>query len=107
MYNETTFRSILRNYADGVDKGWNDSDLPAKTRKFVALFLRTASNDFAADSVYGSARLSASRDDIVQRLINQQWEGNVGEFVRIAGSNASRVAYGDAYERAIDILRNI
>lgn len=106
MVDPITFRTVVRSYAEGVEANQYDPDIfPARERKFVVLILRTASNDFGATSAY-AALTAEAREDIIRRLIDSQWVANVLNFVEIASPSA-RVLYGQALERAIDILRGI
>lgn len=106
MVSPTTYRTIVRSYANGVESGAYDGDIEsARERKFVAMLLRTASNDYRADIAYSDLTTEA-RERIVRDFIEQQWSANVGSLVEIA-SPTGRSAYGQAIERAIAILRGV
>lgn len=101
-----TFRTILRDYADGIDGGAYDPDIEsARERKFVALLLRTISNDERTNIPYRDVT-SNLRADVLGTLWDRAWAANLGFFVEVASPTA-RELLGKAQERATEIVRNI
>lgn len=100
-----TFRTLIRQYSNGVQSGAYDPDLSRQERKFVVLLLNTASNHFAADTAYQTL-YPEQREAVVRGLIDGQWEANVA-FLLEAASTSARTAYGTALARAVDILKGI
>ena len=98
-----TFRELIRIYGDNLENGHTDTDLTPRQRRLTVLALNTASNG-PTDMNYPPT--STERLNVIRRLNNVMWEGNVGFFVEIA-NRAARADLTVAHERAIEILNNI
>jgi hypothetical protein len=98
-----TFRTILRRYADLLRSGHTDTDLSPRQRRLAAVVLATASNDGYADVYYPPT--DATRQSVVDRLVQVTWNGNAGAYMDAIGKSA-RDDFDLAYGRALEVIRN-
>jgi len=97
-----TYRDVMRRYADLVESGHADADLSPRERRFCAVFVRTASNDYGASVLYPPT--DETRSEIVQRAARALWDGNARALVTAASPSAD-ASYARAMSRAWDIVR--
>ncbi len=95
---DTTYRGMLRTYADGVRKGHFDSDLKPAERKVCALILSTVSNVPDAAVEYRTMT-EADRERAIAQGMRRLWDGNASFF---AGK-----PWDVAADRALIIMRGI
>jgi hypothetical protein len=94
-----TFRKLIQMYSQGVNSGYNDTDLTKRQRQYLHVLLNLAGNNYVGEVSYPPS-------DDVRRIIIQSM-GNDASNVRWFLNPAQEQDFDAMISRAIETLRSI